>query len=446
MQIGQNIWREMRLPGLIAGLVTVLSTWLLARELFARKPVTAPHDEVIEDDGQWPALLAAALLAIMLAMIHFARLPFYLEPVAWGVAGLWLLQRGLRRGSDADAGLAGLCTGAAMTISPAGLVFPTVGVLWWLAVALFNPAWTRLGIRLRRFAIWSGGLFLFLGPLLGTWLNQPERLTAYLRAPARLDAIIFTPDSVLFGLNLRRTLLAFNYTVDTSTVFAYPDHLLHSLLAPLFVLALGALLLNIDTWVGWTVLMWLVAGTLIAAAISPRAPFAPVMLPLLPVSALASAFAIDRLRVALLTSAGPWLEQTTLLIMAGLLLWVALDSWLTYYPFATSGADAESNIARAAHEGESASALVLVNGGVEAPLGWGEQRLLLAQSDLPAAQPRTTITVPQWPDNLPAGSWLLFQSSDRQLADEATLRYPDGVLTITRDMAGNPAALVYVLP
>ena len=34
MQIGQNILREMRLPGLIAGLLTVVATWLLGRELF----------------------------------------------------------------------------------------------------------------------------------------------------------------------------------------------------------------------------------------------------------------------------------------------------------------------------------------------------------------------------------------------------------------------------
>ena len=280
----------------------------------------------------------------MLATMHFARLPFYMEPVAWGVIGLWLLQRSLRRAGWMGMALAGLAMGMATAVAPTGLVFPVVGGLWWMAVAIFNPGWMPAGNRLRRFGIWCGGLFLFLGPLIGSWLYAPTRLAAYLRAPALMDAILFSPDSVLYGLNLRRTLLAFFYTTDISTVFGYPDHLLHSLLAPLFVLAIGALLLNIDSWAGWTVLMWLVAGALIVTALSPRAPFAPVMLPILPAAALAVAFALDRLRVAILESAGAWLEQATLVIVTGLLLWVAVDSWLDYYHFAATGADTTSAV------------------------------------------------------------------------------------------------------
>ena len=446
MQIGQNILREMRLPGLIAGLLTVLATWLLGRELFIRMPVTGPHGEMIEDGGGWIATLAAALLAFMLATMHFARLPFYMEPVAWGVVGLWLLQRSLRRAGWMGMALAGLAMGMATAVAPTGLVFPVVGGLWWVAVAIFNPGWMPAGNRLRRFGIWCGGLFLFLGPLVGSWLYAPTRLAAYLRAPALMDAILFSPDSVLYGLNLRRTLLAFFYTTDISTVFGYPDHLLHSLLAPLFVLAIGALLLNIDSWAGWTVLMWLVPGALIVTALSPRAPFAPVMLPILPAAALAVAFALDRLRVAILESAGAWLEQATLVIVTGLLLWVAVDSWLDYYHFAATGADTTSAVARAAHASEDATLLALVNGGVGAPLDWREARLLLAQSDLPGSQPRTTITAPEWPTALPAGARLLLQPVDRTLADEAMLRYPGGELTITRDLAGNPTVLLYDLP
>ena len=102
--------------------------------------------------------------------------------------------------------------------------------------------------------------------------------------------------------------------------------------------------------------------------------------------------------------------------------------------------------ARAAHASEDATLLALVNGGVGAPLDWREARLLLAQSDLPGSQPRTTITAPEWPTALPAGARLLLQPVDRTLADEAMLRYPGGELTITRDLAGNPTVLLYDLP
>ncbi len=123
MQIGQNVLREMRLPGLIAGLLTVVATWLLGRELFIRMPVAGPHGEVIEDGGGWIAALAAALLAVMLATMHFARLPFYMEPVAWGVMGLWLMQRSLRRGrmDGYGAGRTGHGTGSGYLADRAGL-------------------------------------------------------------------------------------------------------------------------------------------------------------------------------------------------------------------------------------------------------------------------------------------------------------------------------------
>ncbi len=446
LQIGQNVLIEMRLAGLLAGIVAVAATWLLASELFTRPVALDGKGSLLEGDGRWMAALAAVLLTITIASLHFARLPFYIEPLAWGMLSLWSWFRGLRRNRYGWLGASGLFAGLAMTLSPVGLVFPLAGLLWWAAVPLFDPAWIGPYGRGQRFLIWCGGLWVFVAPLIGTWLNAPSRLTSYVHAPAFLDAVVFLPDASLLGLNLRRTLFAFNYTADLSAVFAYPDHLLHSLLAPLFILAIGALVLNLDTWVGWTLLTWLVVGLFVAAWLGPRAPFVPVMLPMLPAAALAVAFAVDRTRATIVQSAGDWIEQAVLIFMTGLLVWVGINSWLRYYPFAASAGNAVSEVARVAHASPDAPALVLVNGPGSEPLNWRDAPLLLVQSDLPRMQARGAIAPPDWPEGLPAGARLLLQPSDRALLDELLQRYPGGAISLRRDIHGNPVVYMYDLP
>jgi len=445
MFIGDNVLLELRLSGLIAGLTTVMAVWLLGREIFLRRPLRGQDDDSLEDDGGWIALLAAALLALGYATIHFSRLPHYIEPAAWGTLGFWLLLRGLRVGSWLNVGASALLLGLAALVAPSGLTFVAAGLLWWLGVAILRPA--LAGGTGRHFYAWLLALFATVAPVLGAWLNTPARLIAYLRAPALMDAIAFTPGTMLFGLNLRRTLFAFNYAADTSSVFGLPTHLLHSLLAPLLVLAIGALLVNLDTWAGWSLLSWMAAGVIIAAALSPRAPFAPLLTPLLPAVALAMAFAIDRVRATAAAAAGAWIGQAVVILALGVIGWAGLNSWANYYQFAnTSNAatrDVISPVARAAHASDRAATLALVNGFGAQPLIWDLPALKLASADLPREQARITLSPDDWPDEVAPQTRFLLQPVDRALLSEIEALYPGGIVSVDRDLHGNP--VVYIV-
>ena len=447
MLIGRNVLLELRLGGFVTGMIAVVATWLLGRELFLRHPSHTDDQEFLEDNGGWMALLAAALLAIGYATIHFSRLPHYIEPAAWGILGLWLLARGLRSGSWLDLGGSGALLGLAALVAPSGLIFVATGLLWWLGVFMLAPAgrrWAPLGG-------WLLGLWVIMAPLLGTWLHAPERLVAYLRAPALMDAVAFTPGASLFGLNLRRTLFAFNYAADASSAFGFPGHLLHSLIAPLFILAIGVLLVNLDAWVGWSLLSWLMAGLVIAAGLSPRAPFVPVMIPLLPVAALAVAFAVDRVRATAVAALGSWINQAMVIVAAGLILWVGVNSWLAYYQFAGVDGAADggvvSPVARAAHESGDAVELALVYGFSGRPLSWSDPTLALVSADLPVNQRRLALGPDAWsnawPDGIEPGVRFLIQPADRALLAEIEQRYPGGRVSLQRNLRGDP--VVYII-
>jgi hypothetical protein len=455
MLMGRNVLLELRLSGFVAGMVAVFATWLLGREIFLRPLSHTTDNEFLEDDGGWMALLAAALLAIGYATIHFSRLPHYIEPAAWGILGLWLLARGLRTGSWLNLGLSGALLGVAALVAPAGLIFVAAGLLWWLGVFILAPAGLTsarpAGRRWASFGGWLLGLWVVMAPLLGTWLHAPERFRAYLRAPALMDAVAFTPGASLFGLNLRRTLFAFNYAADASSAFGFPDHLLHSLVAPLFILAIGVLLVNLDAWAGWTLLSWLTAGLVIAAGLSPRAPFVPVMIPLLPVAALAVAFAMDRVRATAVAALGSWINQAVVIVAAGLILWVGVNSWLAYYQFAGVDSEADggvvSPVARVAHESENATELALVYGFSGQSLSWSDPALAMVSADLPVDQHRLALGPDAWsdawPDGIDPGVRFLVQPADRALLEEIEQRYPGGRVTLQRDLRGDP--VVYII-
>jgi len=199
-----------RAIGLLMGLFTVFATWLLGTELFRRTPFLGKYGEIIEDDGRWPALLAAIIVAICTSTIHFSRLPLYLEPVVSGLFSLWALLYGLRTGRT-----------------------------FLLALSL-----------------WLGGLGVMLAPLIGHWLRYPDQWLRYLHTTSLIDTIPQLPLDTYWFTNLWQTLLAFNLYPDSSTLFGSLYPLLDYRLAPLLVLAFGAILLNMDRLPGWFLLTW----------------------------------------------------------------------------------------------------------------------------------------------------------------------------------------------
>ena len=72
-----------RLSGIYGGLLVVIATWLLAGELFYRRVRVGSYGVVIEDDGRWLMVVAAAVVAGSVPFYQFSREPIWLEAVAW---------------------------------------------------------------------------------------------------------------------------------------------------------------------------------------------------------------------------------------------------------------------------------------------------------------------------------------------------------------------------
>lgn len=123
-----------RFPSLVIGILTLLTTYAMTRELFNRRT----------------AVLATAVLAVMLWHVHFSRLGFraILIPLL-ASTGVWLVARGVRTGRRWPWIAGGAMAGALLYtyISGRAAVVPAVLLLlyaWWRRRSLRVPRWRNL--------------------------------------------------------------------------------------------------------------------------------------------------------------------------------------------------------------------------------------------------------------------------------------------------------------
>lgn len=432
-----------RLAAAFFGVLAVAATWALGRELFRRTPAATAEGEVLEDDGGWMALVAALLFATLLPTFYFARAPLLLEPVALGLAAGWALLRGLRRQSPVLLAGSGILAGLA-ALHPAGLGFLGSLALWWAGAALLQPAWVRGGLGgagASGFALWAVGAAAPLTALLGRWLATPGTWTAYLHAPAALDGAAAVQEGL--GRAVIRSLLGLVATADHSATFGFAAPLLGVVAAPLFVLGIGAILLNLDHLTGWALAIWLGVGLVVAGALAPDTPFSPLLAPVLPAAALIVAFALDRLRLALLDSAGAWLEQATYAAVLGLIVWSGSAAWLSFMASAQHGVDAESGAARVVRSTPTDRPVVLVSAPSGPELRWESGPLSLYGAGEGAV--RLAYGADALPQELPAGARLVVAPSDVAV-EQVRMRYPSAPVHVERDLRANPVVYVFDLP
>ncbi len=532
-----------RLAGVGSGLLMIISTWLLCCELLRRVPRISRFGTILEDDGRWIALLAAMIVAFGHVTLHYSRLPIYLGPVAWGTLGMWALLRGLRRQHLPSLALSGMMIGLAGVLYAGGLFFVLVAPLWWIGVWFLNRHWfyadggtidnQNIGIQntgnlnignLRTsqqallvtqtdelslprytgnesFFYWLGGLVVVLAPFLASWFRFPYLFTNYLQTDYLIPAAAEARNQALahaqtvdyhFLDNLRLTLFTFNIYPNSGSLLDITSPFLNGWLAPLLFLGLGALVLNLDRLPGWLLLISFFVG-IISGAVSLSVPFWLRLLPLIPLVAIVIAFAIDRIRVALLETAGTWLEQTTVYLAIGFIAWASMQGWLTFYDYGLRQEATSSHVGRAiqamdfdqtavlllrdvqsasqsdsAGEGEQENARNPIDASTElSDLAGGEDNAsqteamaantasILQQNGLDATviefiasnidgpRERIVLEIGEWPDSLPERSRLLIQPSDSGILEEIKQRYGEGQLTPVRNLRGDPALYIY---
>jgi hypothetical protein len=448
-----------RAAGVLAALATVAGVWLVATELFRRTPRYGEYGEVLEDDGRWLAFLAALVAGSGMGMYHFARAPLFLDGVALGAWSLWALMRGLRTDRPWLLGVSAVLVGWSWFYGAVGLSVTLTALAWWAGVWLLARPWltgmmvapaTGAPVQVQRGAGWRGAAYWVAGvaisatPWLGAWATQPAALLRQLTWPGAAGTV---ERATLGGMAdaLRLAVLGLNHYPDQSGLAPYAEHLLPSLLAPLVALALGALLLNMDSLVGWGVLSWLVAGLAGAALTAPSQPSWPALLPVLPAVSLAVAFVLDRLRVLLMETLGTWSLQATVYLAVGVVAAAALLSWVRFYQVGNLEVDLASAVGRAAREQGSAEHLVLVNG--QASLGaLAEEPVVRLLAGASHANEMLVVQAGEWPNDLPTPARLLVAPADRGLIPILQVRYPGGAWRVGRNLHANPLLYVYDLP
>jgi hypothetical protein len=252
-----------------------------------------------------------------------------------------------------------------------------------------------------------------------------------------------TPAQTLWP-RIQLILQSFTMLPDRSALFGFDGHLISSLLAPIFVLSIGGLFLNLDTIAGWVLLSWLGGGILIIGLFGNQAPAWPALLLLWPAVALSIAFGFDRIRVAWMASAGTWAVQATVYLAIGLAIGAAMSNWIDYYQHAQMDGDEPSYLGRALRTlGPESIALVvpagdsnvkedsvvdfLTNGDVHS-----DRIIAVTGEELPdvgGQQISRIVLVPPYPE----------------LQRAVELQFPGARFTVERNLRGDPMIFIYEL-
>lgn len=440
MRLSADPLLGLRLTGLFTSLFTILMTWLLGCELFRRPILLDYFGETLEDQGQWPALLGAAILATNYIFIQFSHLPIYLEPVGWGCLSSWALLRGMRTGDRLTFALSGVVVGIVVLLYPSGFVFLLLAPLWGLGVWLLRrvqpQALRKNGVDgamgWRRFFTWSGGVFVVIAPAIGLWVRSPSLFWAIFPQP--------------LSKNLWSSFSMLTFRTNPAGVAGYSTHLLASLVAPLFLLTLSALLFNLDRLPGLLLALWLASGLFIGSVLPPNTPAWANLLPLLPAIALAIAFTLDRIHITLVATLGTWVIRAATYLAVGLILWVGFATWVSDYQFVRLNGSAASYAGYAIRQLEDNTPAILLLGQQKDSVNWSNPIVDFLTSNAISAQQRLTLIPEQWPTSLPPHSRVIIQPEDQGFLDGLRSRYPDASTTMERDLYGNPVLYLFALP
>lgn len=447
-----------RIAGVISALFLLCAVWLVGTELFRRVPVYGTFGEVLEDDGRWIALMALIVVGVSLPLYHWSRVPMVLEGVAFGTFALWALLRGVRRDRPALLGLSALTLGWAIYYGPSGFLLALVALLIWCGVLLLEPSWltgkyvtrdsngeavpVQRGVGWRGFGYWIAGIVIVIVPLITLWATTSGSFSAHWIWP---DGTLIRQSSTLISWRerLELSILGLNHLTDATATLRYDQHFVHSLLAPILAIALGALLLNIDSMVGWTIITWLLVGLLAAGLSVPVVPSWVSMVVLLPVVGLAVAFALDRLRLHLMTNAGTWTLQATVYLALGLVVTAGFFGWIEYYNVAQRDGDLVTSVGQALRDADDRP-VVVVNANVQLEESLSNPVVQLLAGQREQMTEVVTVNARNWPPLSP-GTRLLLAPGDSALQQAMMAAYPYGTLTVMRDLNANPLLYVYDL-
>jgi hypothetical protein len=412
------------MAAVVAGMLSIVGTFLLASELYDRRV----------------GLLASALMAFSWTHLHFSRVQHGNDPEPWFVWSLYFLVRGLRTGASRDALAAGLLAGTCFQMYFSGRL---VLVSW---ILLGAHAAARRRSSPRYWALAASGMLVAFGPMviLGAehwpllWQRAHDasifepRMMAHLESAWRVSG-----SSAVLVEATKRSFLTFvlygNAWVERLPGLPFFD----SVTAPLLVLGAGIAAVRPCRMADWLILTSFVAIVFLAVALTSDPPFWQRMVIVIPLAAILSALALDRL--AQLLPLGRSASGLLLALIVGFIGW---RNWTTFVANETIRDDALSAVARFAAALPPGRTLLVV----EPP--WNAERnhlRFMAPHLTRVTVTRTDAEADRWPP-LASSPIVLLGPEAADLLPRIAVRWPGGVRRRLRLASGQAAGYAYEAP
>jgi hypothetical protein len=282
------------------------------------------------------ALVATAVSAGNAAHVHFSRIAAYMDPWPFCLWSLVFLVHGLRSRRRIPFAVAGVLLGFGLEMYYSGrvMVFVVVALFAWAFVA--RRDWVRGSET--GWALFGAGALVAVGPNLVFFVENFQALNARGREVWVFSPHVLTHLSGVYHVSspalilLRqvvRSLLTFNYTIDTSTQFGYTHAMFSPVIAPFVVLGLAVALRR---WrePGPALALCFWAFTIaFGGFLTVDAPFWPRLVGILAPASIFAALAFQTLG-ALAARLGPPVRRAIPVAVAMLLMWAALSSYAIY--------------------------------------------------------------------------------------------------------------------
>ena len=408
----------------LAGVLSILGTYLLAQELFDRRV----------------GLLAAALLTISYTHIHFSRIAGSISPLAFSTFTFFFLVRGLRRGGSVSFVLAGICLGLGLQdYGPARMMLVVLAaVLPWLYLWQ-RDVWRRSVGGLGWMAL---GFFVAFGPMLAFALKSPEQMmgrgnVVTLLNPSVAEHLkdkyqVSTMQAVV-AENLKRSLLMFSAYGDSSTHFSLQRPMVDPFTAALLVMGFGIALRRLKEARSMLLLAWLLGTMVLGSVILNDPPFWPHLTVLLPAVAILAAMALDRLWQAAIDALGDLGDRLATILIVGALIYVGLQNVLLYYDHVRHNATPIVSVARFIDRTDPRIELLLVTD----PFSLREREIEFMAKGHPVREMDEQAFVDS-AEILPASAIYIVTPNHQPVLDALRARYPDAPVESILGEHGEP--------
>ncbi len=274
-----------RLVSVITGTLAVLATYLFTREVF----------------GQTEAWMAAGLLAALPFNVHFSRIGVdnIVDSLSTTVI-LWLLYRGMRRGSWWSFLTAGILGGLCMATYPGTRLASIFGVFYIGYIALQTRGFLKA--QARNITIFILALTVTAAPIIGFFYTHPDTFAARMNREGIFQNQIFQNElangnsafEILTGQFMKSSLV-YILTPAPSNFFNSPQPYLPAAAAIFFMLGMAYTLWRIREARYLTIFLWFWAAIILGSTITGGPPTSQRMLMSTPALAIITAIGFSKI-------------------------------------------------------------------------------------------------------------------------------------------------------